>query len=362
MSVTIDVTGLGPQNYRFAPSALAELCSALHLLAEPAHHPTRSAWVAAVNDKVEPELLDRLVEMDYLWRTSRSDMFLPSSPSTELGDELNTMDELSDEIWVGAALMTSSCGTVTLHRELGSPLVDDRARDLARERAASRGPRQSAFVDFVLEHPVNARIAVRQLLEAADREFFGKAWERIVVDLSADARLKSDLLGAYGLERALTAVSPAITLNSTGTRIVVDKLQDNGTSADGGDVTLLPSAFGHPHLMVVHAPGWRPVIQYPTAATALTDVVALEDIQLRLRALDHPARLRIARSLLRGQRTTAELADAWNLSAPEVSRHLALLKDAGIVTSERSGRYVLHSLDQGAVARFGIDLLEAMQR
>lgn len=26
--------------------------------------------------------------------------------------------------------------------------------------------------------------------------------------------------------------------------------------------------FGHPHLVTVHAPGWRPVVQYPIATTA----------------------------------------------------------------------------------------------
>ena len=362
MSVTIDVTGLTTSDYRFAPSALAELGSALHLLVEPNHHPTRSGWVAAVTAAVPPELLDRIVEMDYLWRTSRSDLFLPAVPDVELAHELDRIDGLADEVWVGAALITSSCGTVALHRDLGSPLVDDRARDLARERAASRGPRQSAFVDFVLEHPADARAAVRRLLEDCDREFFARAWERIVVDLAADARLKRDLLAAYGLDRALSAVSPAVTLNRAGNRIVVDKLQDNGTSAGDAGVTFLPSAFGHPHLMVVHAPGWSPVIQYPTATSAIGDVVALDEIQLRLRALDHPARLRIARSLMRGHRTTAELADAWNLTAPEVSRHLAMLREAGIVTSVRSGRYVLYELDQDAVARFGLDLLDALLR
>jgi DNA-binding transcriptional ArsR family regulator len=45
-----------------------------------------------------------------------------------------------------------------------------------------------------------------------------------------------------------------------------------------------------------------------------------------------------------------------------VSRHLAALKEAGIVTSARSGRYVLYELDQDAVARFGLDLLEALLR
>ena len=207
MSVTIDVTGLTARDYRFAPSALAELGSALHLLVEPGHHPTRSGWVAAVTAAVDPGLLDRVVEMDYLWRTSRSDMFLPAAPGIHLTAELDVVDGLSDETWVNAALITSSCGTVALHRDFGSPLVDARARQLARERAALRGPRQSAFVDFVLEHPTEARAAVRRLLEDCDREFFAVAWQRIVVDLTADARLKSDLLSAYGLDREIRRAS-----------------------------------------------------------------------------------------------------------------------------------------------------------
>ncbi|HEY1530781.1 MAG TPA: DUF5937 family protein [Galbitalea sp.] len=362
MSVTIDVTGLSRDDYRFEPSALAELGSALHLLAEPAHHPTRGGWVAAVTAGTDAAVLDRIVQLDYLWRTSRSDLFLPSAPSAKLADELDAVDRLSDEVWVNAALITSSCGTVPLHRDLGSPLVDERARALARERASARGSRQSAFVDFVLEQPAKARTEVRTILEDCDREFFSRAWQKIQVDLSADARLKRDMLGAFGLERALTAVSPSVSLSERGDRIVVDKLQDSGTSAVGSGVTFLPSVFGHPHLMVVHAPGWSPVIQYPAAAAPLTDVVSLDEVQSRLRALDHPTRLRLARSLIRGQRTTADLAETWNLSAPEVSRHLAALKEAGIVTSARSGRYVLYELDQDAVARFGLDLLEALLR
>ena len=362
MSVTIDVTGLSQNDYRFAPSALAELGSALHLLAEPAHHPTRGAWVSAVTEGMDPSVLDRVLEMDYLWRTSRADIFLPSVPSEELRDELDSVDRLSDETWVNAALITSSCGTVALHRELGSPLTDPRARELARERASARGFRQSAFVDFVLDQPHKARVAVRTLLEDCDAAFFASAWRRILVDLAADARLKRDLLATWGLPRTLSAVSPSISLDESRDRIVVDKLQDNGTSAVGAGVTFLPSAFGHPHLMVVHAPGWNPVIQYPAATTALTEVVSLDAVQSRLRALDHPARLRLARSMVRGQRTTAELADAWGLSAPEVSRHLAVLREAGIVHSTRSGRYIHHELDQEAVARFGLDLLEALLR
>ena len=43
--------------------------------------------------------------------------------------------------------------------------------------------------------------------------------------------------------------------------IIVDKLQDNATAAYGTGVTFLPSVFGRPHLVAVHAPGWQPVVQ-----------------------------------------------------------------------------------------------------
>ncbi|WP_223691349.1 DUF5937 family protein [Leifsonia poae] len=263
MSVTIDVTGVTPEHYLFAPSPLAELSAAVHLLVEPAHHPGQNGWVTSVTESVEPQLIDRLLDADFLWRTSRADMLLPAHPAATLAEELDAIDRLDDETWVSAALITSSCGTVPVHRGLGSPLTDPAARDLARDRARSRGPRQTGFVDFVLGDPPRARSLVRRLLEDCDRAFFAEAWASVVTRLTADARVKRDILATSGLERTLSAMSSAVTLSPVGSRIVVDKLLDNSTTATGDGVTFLPSAFGSPHLLVVHAPGWRPVIQYP---------------------------------------------------------------------------------------------------
>ncbi|MGZ2356695.1 DUF5937 family protein [Streptomyces sp. 372A] len=43
--------------------------------------------------------------------------------------------------------------------------------------------------------------------------------------------------------------------------VEVGKLRDNATSAQGTGLTFPPSVFGRPHLMVVHAPGWQPLVQ-----------------------------------------------------------------------------------------------------
>ena len=91
-------------------------------------------------------------------------------------------------------------------------------------------------------------------------------------------------------------------------------------------------------------------------------MVTLETVRLRLDALAHPVRLRLVRTLARGPHTTVELAHAWELTPPEVSRHLAVLRRAGLLTAERSGRYVHYRLDLAATATLGSDLLGTLLR
>lgn len=85
-------------------------------------------------------------------------------------------------------------------------------------------------------------------------------------------------------------------------------------------------------------------------------------LQLRLEALAHPMRMRLCRNLARSPYTTGELADSHSITPPEVSRHLSVLKKAGLVTTRRRGRYVLHQLDLTVVARLGSDFLEGVLR
>jgi DNA-binding transcriptional ArsR family regulator len=64
----------------------------------------------------------------------------------------------------------------------------------------------------------------------------------------------------------------------------------------------------------------------------------------------------------RGPHTTSELAQAWGWTPPEVSRHLAVLRRAGLLTSGRRGRYVRYSVDLQALTAVGTDLMAAVLR
>jgi len=62
-------------------------------------------------------------------------------------------------------------------------------------------------------------------------------------------------------------------------------------------------------------------------------------------ALGDPNRRAIVEQLRRGGRSVQELADALPISRPAVSRHLRLLKDAGLVADTALGTRRIYTLD-----------------
>ncbi|GAA4082709.1 DUF5937 family protein [Nonomuraea soli] len=359
MTLRIDIGGPPHGRLRFAASPLAELTAMLHVLAEPGHHPQLAGWAADVWAGLPPELAERLREAEFLWRSSRADFLVPARPRQTLADELDDVDRIDDETYVAAALITT-CGSNRVRFGAPSPLADQAARERALDLAQARGPLQEAFAERLLADPSAVRARVRHTLEQCAAAFFDAAWAGAAPHLATDVRLKNDLLKRQGVGAALASVSGAVTLSPDGSAIVVDKLQDNATAAHDGGVTFLPSVFGRPHLVVIHAPGWRPVVQYPVAETA--EPVSLETVTLRLEALAHPVRLRLLRTLARGPHTTGELAHAWGLTPPEVSRHLAVLRRAGLLTGRREGRYVRYSVNLPDLTALGADVLTAVLR
>jgi ArsR family transcriptional regulator len=64
-----------------------------------------------------------------------------------------------------------------------------------------------------------------------------------------------------------------------------------------------------------------------------------------IRALADPTRREILRVLRGGDLTAGELGSLFPMTGASVSHHLAVLKEAGLVQSERNGRNIVYSLD-----------------
>lgn len=69
-----------------------------------------------------------------------------------------------------------------------------------------------------------------------------------------------------------------------------------------------------------------------------------EPVAERLRLLADATRLRILNALREGERSVVEIVRAVGASQPNVSRHLALLLRAGIVTRRPHGRQVRYRI------------------
>ena len=69
-----------------------------------------------------------------------------------------------------------------------------------------------------------------------------------------------------------------------------------------------------------------------------------------LRTIAHPQRLRIIQILMRRECSVGELASACDIQSHVASEHLRLLKDRGLLKSQRQGRHIFYSIAEPALA------------
>jgi DNA-binding transcriptional ArsR family regulator len=88
---------------------------------------------------------------------------------------------------------------------------------------------------------------------------------------------------------------------------------------------------------------------------------ALEARAAVFKALSHPDRLRMVEELTEGERCVCELVDKVDSAWSTVSRHLSVLKEAGIVADEKRGLQVFYRLTLPCVPTF-MTCLDAARR
>jgi DNA-binding transcriptional ArsR family regulator len=85
----------------------------------------------------------------------------------------------------------------------------------------------------------------------------------------------------------------------------------------------------------------------PTGGGQLDPGLRAELVELTstlCKALNDPKRLMVLYALAEGARAVGELADAIDASQANVSQHLAMLRDRGLVDTQRQGNRIIYSL------------------
>jgi len=77
----------------------------------------------------------------------------------------------------------------------------------------------------------------------------------------------------------------------------------------------------------------------------------MDDVKI-LQALAEPTRLAIVRQLAsEGEVCACDFTDCCGVAQPTVSHHLKVLREAGVVSSERRGNWIYYRLESKAASR-----------
>ncbi len=68
-------------------------------------------------------------------------------------------------------------------------------------------------------------------------------------------------------------------------------------------------------------------------------------LQQTLRALADPTRREILNLLKSGRRSAGQITQAFSISPPAISRHLAVLKEADLIRDQRVGKFIYYDLN-----------------
>ncbi len=80
-----------------------------------------------------------------------------------------------------------------------------------------------------------------------------------------------------------------------------------------------------------------------------------------IKALSHPSRLFIVDELSRGERCVCELTELIGADTSTVSKHLSILRNAGIIRDDKRGTQVFYQLTMPCVLRF-LDCVETIMQ
>lgn len=192
----------------------------------------------------------------------------------------------------------------------------------------------------LIAHPAKALEVITSALETYWRRAIEPEWRRMRSLLQEDLAFRLDELASGGIERLFRNLHPSISYR--GDRVEIDRPYTcDGEPMAGQGLLLVPCVFTWPAGLAVTGAPHVPTITYPPRGLGRlwedrqdTTDSPLADLVGRTRAaivshLDLPM-------------STTHLAHQLGVSAPTLSVHLSILRNAGVVTSHRDGRTVLY--------------------
>ena len=297
---------------RFGISPGHELAHAVRVLLRPAAHPLQWGWLRAVRDRLPRDdftLLATVIGDDgYL------PDFLTTSPRWDLTPEIE-LDELR---------------VAPLH-----PMRVDFGKMVMR----SSGARRQTLRDM-RDRPERARRMIADAWAAVWDATLAPVWPQLERLLRADIAVRTRTIASAGIGGMAGDLHRQVTWGDGAVRVSLRRHSEQ-VDCRGSGLVLVPSVMSSWGCMVLTEPPAQPTLFYPARGVTAGWARDAADIADALGALLGPAR---AGMLLRAgnARTTTQIALDAGVAISTASHHLAVLRGAGLIASERDGNRMLH--------------------
>jgi DNA-binding transcriptional ArsR family regulator len=360
MAVVLTVQGATAADVATGVSPLSELMACLHAIAEPEHHLEVRPWLTHVRADMSSHLQSLLKSYAPLWARRRCRLLLPlgSTLGQTLEDELAEVEKLPLDRFVETAADAVHGGVFDTAGLLTDKAHQDGYVASCERRSFSRGE----LARHLVRDPEATRATLLALLRMCADEFFDAEWARVRHRLEAECTLVRARVRALSLHEALASLSANAVIRHDPPAVAFDKLQSLRADLRGRRCLLVPSVHARPHLIIKIDPAFPIVVHFPVENSAPAEQDTLAQIRLRLAVLADPSRLALCRHLVNEPITTSDLAVRTSMTLPQVSRHLARLREVGLLTSRRNGRMIHHRLDVQRLMHLGVDLLTTIIR
>ncbi|OLZ71068.1 transcriptional regulator [Streptomyces sp. IMTB 2501] len=300
---------------RFAVSPMWEVVTSFRLLRSHVAHPVHRTWAEQVRPRVAAAGLDQGWLAELIPPSGYLPDFLnpaPAGPAPTLAEELSEILAVPD--------LRIRQDLDHLHGHRGAPGA--RLRSLHDDPAA-RLPRVAEEIE--------------QYWELALAPY----WARIRAVLDADVFHRARQVAEHGAGHLFNDLHDSVRWDDNALRLVRRRRRLTRQTAGAG-LLLVPSAFAGPGLLTRVRLPEPPQLAYPARG-----VGALWDSRPVTRSDALAAVLGRSRTLLLSElaapASTTELARRTGLSPAAVSQYLTALRDAGLVSAHRAGRFVLYA-------------------
>jgi DNA-binding transcriptional ArsR family regulator len=362
MAITLVLSGFDPKAVHVAASPLTELMSVLHALAEPDHHLESKTVLAGIASSFDAGTLDEFRALSPLWARFRCRIFFPfdTAPGMNLADQLDRIDSLPLKSFVFLAAQ----GIYGYLRPLPSAeelMTDAVARSLFLDLCLARSTTRFELAEDLLRDAAAFRERIIDFCRLCDNAFFQEEWKALREPILQSAAVTASRLRSGDLLSVLSELSVTAKAFPGLQEVRFDKLQQTTISLAGRELLLVPSVRIGSHLTVKETPGY-PVVIHFAAHQAEHERLGIQQIRERLAALGSESRMELFRHISAEPMTTSELAQRLGQNPAQVSRSLGILRDAGLLVSERRGKLVYHRINAARVLSLGPDILSTLMR